>query len=61
MEKKTSWLDRLMLAITFAEANEHSTARTYLEDRSKSEHRQYTCITSECVMSRGLRTSRRPS
>lgn len=30
MKKKLSWFDKLMAAVTFAEANEHDTAKEFL-------------------------------
>ena len=35
MKKKLSWLDRMMVAITFAEANEPTKAKEYVPEISK--------------------------
>ncbi len=39
-QSKTGMFERIMMAITFAEAGEHDTALDYLEDRYQNESRQ---------------------
>jgi len=41
MKTQLSWFDKIMTAVTFAEANEHETAREFLvSSGSTSENRQ---------------------
>jgi hypothetical protein len=43
MKEKLSWFDRVMAAVTFAEANEHNAAKEYLRATGQKSERQQKC------------------
>ena len=49
MKTKLSWFDRIMAAVTFAEANEHAQGKMFLTPDSDSEKKQ-DCKDCEVVL-----------
>ena len=54
MKTKTTWFDRIMAAVTFAEANEQDTGRKLLDVHGRREEREQKCTECEGVLTTDL-------
>jgi len=54
MKTKITWFDRIMAAVTFAEANEQETGERFLTGRGLKSERKQKCKGSGTVLARDL-------
>lgn len=54
MKTKLTWLDRIMAAVTFAEANEHAAAGELLKGRGNTEKYRTECPECGCILGSDL-------
>jgi hypothetical protein len=54
MKTKITWFDRIMAAVTFAEANEQAAGKTFLTDTRRRAERQQKCRECEDVLTTDL-------
>ena len=50
MKTKLSWIDRIMSAVTFAEANEHTRARDILVTTGRKSEKEKKCMESDAIL-----------
>jgi hypothetical protein len=54
MKTKLSWLERIMAAVTFAEANEHATAKEFLVGTGSTAGNQRRCQDCDPILATDL-------
>ena len=54
MKTKITWIDRIMAAVTFAEANEHDVGREFLPLTGRKSERNEKCTECEGVLTADL-------
>lgn len=54
MKEKLSWFDRIMAAVTFAEANEQELGREFLTGTVRKSDREQKCTECEGVLATDL-------
>jgi len=54
MKEKLSWFDRVMAAVTFAEANEHSVGKEFLTGAAPMPERQKHCKECDAILTSDL-------
>jgi len=50
MKTKLSWFDRIMSAVTFAEANEHTRARDILVTTGRKSEKEKKCTECDAIL-----------
>jgi hypothetical protein len=50
MKTKLSWFDRIMSAVTFAEANEHTRAREILVTTGRKSEKEKKCTECDAIL-----------
>ncbi len=54
MKTKISWFDRIMVAVTFAEANEQDAGKTFLTGTGRKTVREHKCTKCDTVLTTDL-------
>ena len=54
MKEKLSWFDRMMAAVTFAEANEHAKAKEFLTTTAKVAEKEGRCRECDAILTTDL-------